>query len=170
MGIAVIGVVVVGGLAVMYGNGQLNLGSLRAIPQKTTNVALAECPKDSVKENDSCVYTLEPLEYYVIKDNQNNFVIYGPRLTEIFTNNGWSFNNGSKFNGSAYSVAKSSVTPMLLTFNAIDKNGAKVPSFTFDYATAKNIQESHFVEVMSPNSIKIRFNNFNIPDKNLNNR
>ncbi len=167
--LGIIAVIVIGGLATLYGQGQLNLGALGIQPQKVSRVAAVECPGDATKISNSCVYTFEPLEYYVIKDG-SNFVIYGPTVTEKFSEKGWSFNDGTQFNGAGYSVAKAGFVPMILTFKNFDRDGEKVPGFSFDYETAKSIQGSRFVEINLPAPTKIRFNMFNIPDPSLVNR
>ena len=162
-------------MAVLYGQGTLNIGSLTGLPQKkVSRVALTTCPDPSTKEGDFCVYNLQTLEYYVFKDitNKDNpvFVIYGPNVTKTFKSNNWNLLDGTTYKGTAYSLAKSAYFPMKLTYKLITRYGEQSPAFIFDYATAKTIQGSRYVEVELPNSIKIRFNSFNIPDKDLVNR
>ncbi len=167
--IAIIAVISVTGLAVMYGQGQLNLGAVGVQPKKVSRVALTECPPGSKSQDKFCIFTLEPLEYYVTKDG-DKFVIHGPKVTEIFTSNAWNFKEGTTFKGDAYSVAKFAFTMMDLTFKPTERGGEKIPSFVFDRTTAVKIQGSRFVEVELPDSVKLRFNTFNIPDKDLNNQ
>lgn len=167
--IAIIAIIGVTGLAVMYGQGQLNLGAVGVQPKKVAKVALTECPAGSKSQDKFCIFTLEPLEYYVIKDGVK-FVIHGPRLTEIFTNNAWNISEGTTLKGDAYSATKFGFTMMEFTFRPMERGGNKVPSFSFDHPTAVKIQGSRFVEVELPDSVKLRFNTFNIPDKDLNNQ
>ncbi len=157
--------------AILYGQGQLNFGALSLQPgtKKVSRVAEVQCPDTAVKETPYCVFNLDPLEYYVVKDG-SNFLIYGPNVTDIFKSNNWNFVDGRVFNGAAYSIANSGFTDMKLNYKLADRNGKQVPAFVFDYSTAQKIQGSRFVEVALPNSIKIRFNTFNIPDKTLNNK
>lgn len=166
--LGVVAITVIAGLAILYGQGELNLGAFGIQTRKVSRVAV-DCPADANKINDFCVYTFEPLEYYVIKDG-SSFVIYGPTVTDKFKEKGWNFNDGVEFNGAGYSVAKSGFIPMTLTFKNLDRDGEKVPGFGFDYETAKSIQGSRFVEVNLPAPTKIRFNMFNIPDPSLVNR
>lgn len=166
LSIFVIALVAIG--AIMYGNGQLNFGALNMVPGKVARVANAECPNGSLKQDPYCVFTLEPLEYYVVKDG-TNFDIYGPKVSELFTANSWNLAENATFSGAAYSVIKKSFTPITLTFKHITRDGETSPAFMFDYETAKKIQGSRFVEVVIQNSIKLRFNTFNIPDRTLNN-
>lgn len=167
--IAIIAVIGVTGLAVMYGQGQLNLGAVGVQPKKAAKVALTECPAGSKSQDKYCIFTLEPMEYYVIKDG-DKFVIHGPKLTEIFTKNQWNFSEGTTMKGDAYSVVKFAFTMMELTFKPMERGGSIVPSFVFDRPTAEKIQGSRFVEVELQGSIKLRFNTFNIPDRDLNNQ
>lgn len=165
-GLAVVALAIVG---IVYGNGRLNLGSLTSQPvKKVARVAEVTCPTSTRTEGSYCVSTLEPLEYFVIKDG-SNFVIYGSGIDDIFAANNWKFDERT-FSGDSFSVAKSSFTPMVFNFKYIERDGVKEPAFVFDYTTAQNIQGSRFVEVELPDSFKIRFNTFNIPDKSLNNR
>lgn len=153
----------------MYGNGRLNLGALGVEPKKVARVAVLECPEDSTKIGEHCVYTFAPLEYYVIKDGAN-FLIYGPTVSEKFKEKGWTFHGDTSFKGAAYSVAKAGFTPINLTYKELERDGEKVPAFAFDYQTAQKIQGSRFVEMDLSTTVKIRFNMFNIPDKDLVNR
>lgn len=159
--IAVVLVVVAAILAIIYGRGRLNLGAL---------TQPATCPNNSQPENSSCFYNLELLsDYYVSKDG-SNFVISGPTLTQTFTANNWSFQEGTTFNAAAYSVVKTEFTPITLTFKFKNSGGKNIPSLVFDYPTAQKIQQSKFIEVSIQDPIKVRFIDFNIPDKTLHNQ
>lgn len=164
-------VVAVATTAILYGNGQLNFGAFNMAPEKkVARVAMVECAADALKQDNFCIYSFEPLEYYVIKDG-SGFMIYGPTVTEKYNGHGtWNLKDGDTYNAGAYSVTKGTFTPFTTTFKLRDRDSEKVPSFSFDYEAAKNIQGSRFVEINLPNSVKLRFNTFNIPDKNLNNR
>lgn len=148
------------------------MGALRFIPkgqQAGQQSPKIDCPKKSVQEGPYCVFTLNPpLEYYTIKDESGDgFLFYGPIVSRRFQENGWNFKEEDTINGTAYSIVKNEYIPITLTFKRIEKKEKLEPAFAFDYATAENIQGSRFVDVIvAPNRI-IRFEKFNIPDKNL---
>jgi len=168
--IALGSIAVVTVVAVLYGQGKFNFGALNLQPaKKVAQVASTTCPNGSIKQDIFCIFDLEPLDYYVIKDG-DSFVVYGPTVEKLFRDNSWNLKDGTTMKGDGYSVSKSGFVPMTLTYKIRIKNGQKAPSFVFDYATAQSIQGSRFIEIELPNSTKLRFDAFNIPDKNLNNR
>ena len=168
--LAIIIIVIVSIISIIFGQGYLNLGALRFTTkgQKADQQAsYIKCPAKSVQEGPYCVFTLNPpLEYYTIKDG-DNFLFYGPIVSKRYNDNGWNFKEGDIINGAAYSIVKNGFTPMTLTFKLIEKKGKLEPAFVFDYATAEKIQGSRFVDVTVAKDKIIRFEKFNIPDKNL---
>lgn len=151
-------------LAMVFGEGYLYEGALRWWPTvKVRRVAQVTCRSDAALEGKFCAYTLEPIEYFVMKDG-DNFVIYGAkggdRINEVLTNNNIELTEGHTYNAFSYSLVRSpNYSPMTLGFKLRDGG----PAFTLDKATADTLKDVRFVEVELPRSVKIRFNSFYLP-------
>jgi hypothetical protein len=150
-------------LVMVFGDGYLYQGALRWKP-KVRRVAQFTCLADANKEGNFCAYTLEPIEYFVMKDGEN-YVIYGAKggdkIAKILKDNNIELTQGHTYNASSYSLVRSpNYSAMMLGFKFRD---GSVPAFTLDKATAATMKDVRFVEVELPRSVKIRFNTFYLP-------
>jgi len=162
-------------LVMMYGESSLYQGALKWRPTyKVRRVAQVTCKSDASLEGRLCAYTLEPIQYFVMKDGEN-YIIYGPKETDptkitdpikkILTDNNIELNVGDNlYNAWSYSLlrAQNSVE-MKMGFKFIERDGVQSPAFTIDAATAKTLTGVKSVEVELPRSVKIRFNSFYLP-------
>ena len=150
-------------LVMVFGEGYLYEGALRWRP-KVRRVAQVTCLADANREGNFCAYTLEPIEYFVMKDGEN-YVIYGARgddrISKILADNNIELSQGNTYNAYSYSLVKSpNYSPMTLGFKYREGNA---PAFTLDKAKAETLKDTRFVEVELPRSVKIRFNSFYLP-------
>jgi hypothetical protein len=157
-------------VSILYGEGYLNLGALGVKVKRTTQT---ECKEGAEKEDKYCVYTLEPIQYFVMPDG-SNYAIYGDNITKLFTDNKLVINDGYSLSAMSYSlvrpspnttaqVATSPFTTFNLGFKYTDKNGKKIPVITMDKATATRCKGARFVEVELPKMVKVRLNSFYLP-------
>ena len=149
-------------LTILYGEGYLNLGAFRwRFPVK--RVAEAVCKQGAAKEGNYCVYTLEPIQYYVMKDG-SDYIIYGPNVTKALSDNNIKLSAGNMYNGSSYSLTRPvPFANLKLGYKLKDRNGESLPAFVIDKATADTLKGVRFVEIELQGMIKLRFNTFYLP-------
>jgi len=157
-------------VSIMYGEGYVTLGALGV---KVRRVAQATCKDGADQEDKYCVYTLKPIQYFVMKDG-DNYVIYGDNITKLFNDNSLTVTEGSNLSATSYSLMRPTVntnvqiasTPfssLNLGFKSISNKGATIPAITMDKATAVRSQGARFVEIELPKMIKVRLNSFYLP-------
>jgi hypothetical protein len=157
-------------ISIIYGQGYINLG---AFGINVKRVAEATCKKGADLEDKYCVYNLEPIQYFVMKDG-DNYVIYGDNITTLFQENALNIAEGSELSAISYSLMRPAVntktqiasTPfssLSLGFKTIDNKGHKIPAISMDNTTATRSQGARFVEVELPKMIKVRLNSFYLP-------
>jgi len=157
-------------VSILYGEGYLNLGALGV---KVKRVAQTVCKTGAEKEDKYCVYTLEPIQYFVMQDGAN-YSIYGDSITKLFTDNGLTVGEDKILSAMSYSlmrpalntsgqVAASPFTSINLGFQYRDNKGTQIPSLTMDKATATRCKGARFVEIELPKMVKVRLNSFYLP-------
>jgi|WetSurMetagenome_2_1015567.scaffolds.fasta_scaffold36959_5 hypothetical protein len=158
--IALVVVLLTATVSILYGEGYLNLGALGI---KVKRVAQTACKEGAEKEDKYCVYTLEPIQYFVMK-NSGNYEIYGDTITKIIDENSINPGDGKTISATSYSLKKTTPFSSLdLAFRMKEKDGTQIPCLVLDGQTAENVRGARFVEVEMPKLVKIRLNSFYIP-------
>lgn len=165
-------------LVMVYGEGYFYQGALKWRPniKVRRQVAQVTCKKDANQEGKYCVYTLEPVQYFVMKDGEN-FIIYGPKMginpatglpdpdpiSKILLDNNIELNVGNNlYNAATYSITATTVD-FKVGFKFLESDGVKRPTFVLDQAAAAALKDARSISVELPRSVKIRFNTIYLP-------
>lgn len=166
--IAALGILLITAILTMiFGEGALNLGALGVKVKRTANVAEVTCPSGSLNEMGFCTFTLNPMDYNVLKKG-DSYVIYSTKLKEIMEQNAVSIKMDDVRLAKAFAPTTGYSDDFGLKFSSFDLNGEKLPAFTMDSSTAEKARDRRFVIIdLQQKNIKIRLNSFYLPAKEI---
>jgi len=159
-------------LVMVYGEGYFYQGALKWRPniKVRRQIAQVTCKKDANQEGKYCVYTLEPVQYFVMKDGEN-LNIYGPKMdapkvdpiSQILLDNNIELNEGNNiYNASTYSITATAVD-FKVGLKFLSNDGVRRPAFVLDPAAITALKDARSISVELPRSVKIRFNSIYLP-------